>query len=203
MITFFLILATLVFLAIAGVLGFYAYVALTDKSPDDFGVLSFIGLGMSAGCFVFVVLTVLGIVATVQQFRKPKAQPTVAEDCYTLEDSLAEHYVIGETARRYATTGRITVNGAATHHDDDLKQCLCDGDRIEIRLEHPPIKPDGTPADDKRSWTVERPNRNSFDAWMTEHCKTCKQCDESMNRNPDVGMCEVAFAKFQEYLRDQ
>lgn len=84
-----------------------------------------------------------------------RSQPTPA-DCYSLEESLAEHYFTGETVRRYATTGRIKVNDWTVESEAGLQQCLCDGDKIEVRLEHPPIKPDGTPADDKRSWVVGR-----------------------------------------------
>lgn len=34
--------------------------------------------------------------------------------------------------------------------------------------------------------------------WIAKHCKTCEQCDESFNRNPDVPVCDVMFRKLQE-----
>lgn len=114
--------------------------------------------GWFAGALLVIGLVIVfGSVIAAPVFDAWNLQPQPTLDCYSLEDSLADHYFVGETARRYATAGRITVNGEATHSDADLSQCLCEGDRIEIRLEHPPINPDGTPGDDRRRWTVERP----------------------------------------------
>lgn len=41
----------------------------------------------------------------------------------------------------------------------------------------------------------------TFNDWLAVHCKTCQQCDESMNRNPDVSLCEVAFKRMQDGLK--
>jgi hypothetical protein len=42
-----------------------------------------------------------------------------------------------------------------------------------------------------------RSQPQTFAAWLVEHCKTCRQCDESMNRNPDVPLCEAAFERLK------
>lgn len=151
MITFFLIVATLVFAGLACLLGFYAYSALTDKSPDNFGILSFIGLVMGGLCIVASVLTACGVAAIVVQVRQAEPGPA---DCYciTLEDSLAEHYFTN--ADELIAEGRVKVNGG---YPIRPSQEVCEGDVVQVTLKHPPIKPDGTPADDKRYWTVTRP----------------------------------------------
>ena len=41
----------------------------------------------------------------------------------------------------------------------------------------------------------------SFEAWHAEHQKTCKQCYESMNENPDVGLCMEAFEKLKDSVK--
>ena len=41
----------------------------------------------------------------------------------------------------------------------------------------------------------------SFDAWLDVHKNTCNQCRESMDENPNVGICAVAFEKMKEFLR--
>ena len=36
--------------------------------------------------------------------------------------------------------------------------------------------------------------------WLRDHLKTCPICKDSFEGSGEQGMCEVAFAKFQEYL---
>ena len=43
-------------------------------------------------------------------------------------------------------------------------------------------------------------NEFDFDAWMKQHMTTCRQCRRSME-NPDVSICEKAFAKLKEHMK--
>jgi len=43
--------------------------------------------------------------------------------------------------------------------------------------------------------------RGPFDDWMDSHKLACNQCRISMDENPNVGICTLAFAKMQEILR--
>lgn len=72
----------------------------------------------------------------------------------TLESSLKDHYIIGETAERYAIDGRITVNDVKTDCENDLKRRLVDGDVVAVTMEHPLIAPDGTHRYVVNAWTI-------------------------------------------------
>ena len=41
---------------------------------------------------------------------------------------------------------------------------------------------------------------STWDIWLRDHLKTCPICKDSFEGSGEQGMCEVAFAKFQEYL---
>ena len=41
-----------------------------------------------------------------------------------------------------------------------------------------------------------------WNKWLAEHIKTCDQCNRSFNEVDGDGMCEVAFKKFKELLRE-
>ena len=38
--------------------------------------------------------------------------------------------------------------------------------------------------------------------WLRDHLKTCPICKDSFEGSGEQGMCEVAFAKFQEFCRE-
>jgi len=69
----------------------------------------------------------------------------------TLRQSLFEHYIL----QPLVDVKSIELNGCEVAHTDSaLDVELKPGDVVAVHLLHPPINPDGSPASDRRAWTI-------------------------------------------------
>jgi predicted anti-sigma-YlaC factor YlaD len=42
----------------------------------------------------------------------------------------------------------------------------------------------------------------AWEEWLEEHMKTCQTCRDAFRGTCEAGMCEIAFEKFKEYLKE-